>query len=95
MSQGLVVSDAFISEVDPVRCSFCGRCINICPFGAIDWNDRQEPAGGTRKTAMVNSAECKGCGLCVASCLSSAIHLKGFSDEQILAMVNSMIEVTV
>lgn len=92
MAQGRVITDALISEVDPLRCSSCGRCINICPFGAIDWADRKAPSGETRKVALVNPAECKGCGLCVSSCLSGAIQLNGFNDEEILAMVNSVIE---
>lgn len=92
MAQGQVVSDAFTSDVNPSRCSACGRCIEICPFGAIDWDDLKGP-GGTRRVARVNPTECKGCGLCVASCLSSAIGLKGFNDEQLLAMVNSAMEI--
>jgi ferredoxin len=35
--------------------------------------------------AQVNPALCKGCGLCVASCRSGAIHLKGFDNDQIFA----------
>jgi heterodisulfide reductase subunit A-like polyferredoxin len=48
--------------------------------------------GESRKIALANPAECKGCGLCVASCLSGAIQLKGFTDEEILAMVNTTAE---
>lgn len=94
MAQGRVISDAFTSEIDPLKCSACGRCIEICPFGAIDWTDWEEPSGTIRTVALVNPTECKGCGLCVASCLSGAMDLKGFSDEQILAMVSSMVEIT-
>ena len=92
MAQGQVVSEAFTSEVDPLKCSTCGRCVEICPFGAIDWTDWKDMAGEDRKVALANAAECKGCGLCVASCLSGAIQLKGFTDEEILAMVNTTAE---
>ncbi len=37
MARGQVVSDAFVSEVDPSLCSACGRCVMVCPFGAVDW----------------------------------------------------------
>ena len=33
---------------------------------------------------------CKGCGLCVASCRSGALNLKGFREDQIMAMINEM-----
>lgn len=89
MARGQVISDAFTSEVAPLRCSACGRCIDVCPFGAIDWNEFKEPSGETKRVAMVNPTECKGCGLCVASCLSGAVQMRGFTDEQILAMVNT------
>ena len=92
MAQGQVVSEAFTAEVDPLKCSTCGRCVEICPFGAIDWTDWKDMMGEDRKVALANPAECKGCGLCVASCLSGAIQLKGFTDEEILAMVNTTAE---
>jgi heterodisulfide reductase subunit A len=92
MARGEVVSEAFTAEVDPVKCSACGRCMHICPFGAIDWNDHRGLNGQTRQVALVNPAECKGCGLCVASCLSTALQLEGFTDKEILAMVNATIE---
>ncbi|MCD6296209.1 MAG: CoB--CoM heterodisulfide reductase iron-sulfur subunit A family protein [Deltaproteobacteria bacterium] len=94
MAQGRVITDAFISEVNPLRCSACGRCVDICPFGAINWADWKGPKGENRSVASINAAECKGCGLCVSSCLSGAIDLKGFTDEEILAMVNTVIDST-
>jgi len=90
MARRLVVTEAYIAEVDPLRCSACGRCKAICPFGAIEPYDFRDPSGDTRSVARVNSAECKGCGLCAASCLSGALQVKGFTDEQILAMVNAL-----
>lgn len=91
MSQGQVVSEAYTSEINPLHCSACGRCIQICPFGAIDWVDCRGAAGEVPMVVQVNSAECKGCGLCVASCLSGAIQLKGFTDEEIFAMVSATV----
>lgn len=89
MATGVVVSDAFVAEVDPALCSACGRCLKVCPFGAVDWSDLAAPEHGSELVAKVNAAECKGCGLCAASCLSGAIRLSGFTDEQILAMIGN------
>lgn len=92
MSRRQVVNEAYTSEVNPLRCSACGRCVEICPFGAVDWVDSRNADGESVRIAQVNSAECKGCGLCAASCISGALQLKGFTDEQILAMVSAFKE---
>jgi heterodisulfide reductase subunit A-like polyferredoxin len=42
--------------------------------------------------AEINPVLCKGCGLCVASCRSGAIHLKGFDNDQIFAQIFSLHE---
>ena len=89
MARGQVVSDAFVSEVEPSLCSACGRCVAVCPFGAVDWAEVRTSAGGAKSVARINPAECKGCGLCTASCLSGAIRLSGFTDEQIFAMIGT------
>ncbi|MBU3915200.1 4Fe-4S binding protein, partial [bacterium] len=36
----------------------------------------------------INSVLCKGCGLCVSSCRSGAINLKGYDNDQIFAMID-------
>ena len=64
-------------------CSTCATCVNICPYSAPGWNEK------TGK-AEINPALCKGCGLCVASCRSGAIHLRGFDDAQIFGMIESV-----
>ncbi len=89
MAQGRVVNEALVSLVSPAGCSRCGRCIKVCPFGAVDWAEMKGEEG-FRKVARVNPAECKGCGLCAASCLSGAIGLAGSTDEQVLAAIASL-----
>jgi heterodisulfide reductase subunit A-like polyferredoxin len=64
-------------------CSACGTCVNICPYSAPGFNEK------TAK-AEINPALCKGCGLCVASCRSGAIRLRGFDDAQIFSMIESV-----
>jgi heterodisulfide reductase subunit A len=39
----------------------------------------------------VNVALCKGCGLCVAACRGEAITLHGFTDQQLLAQLRSLL----
>jgi heterodisulfide reductase subunit A-like polyferredoxin len=71
-----------VAAVNPMKCSACGVCVEICPFGAPGFSDRG--------LSQINLALCKGCGLCVASCRSGAIELKGFEDKQIFAMIDEL-----
>jgi len=75
-----------VAAVNPVYCSGCGVCVEVCPYGAPSLQAEGRFAG----RAEVNPALCKGCGLCVASCRSGAVNLKGFGEDQIMAMINEM-----
>jgi heterodisulfide reductase subunit A len=72
---------AFVRER---RCEACGACVEVCPYHAVEI----DPA---RSTAKVNDALCKGCGVCAATCRSAAIDLKGFRDEQIMAVLKTVV----
>jgi len=82
LSAGKVLVSGTVAEIDSDLCSRCGVCVSICPYNA--------PSFTEEGPAAVNPALCKGCGLCVASCRSGAVHLKGFGDSQILAMINAV-----
>jgi heterodisulfide reductase subunit A len=69
-----------ISHIRPELCSGCLGCINVCPFGAITFDNR-------KFVAEVNPALCKGCGACAAVCPSEAPTLMGFDNNQIYAQI--------
>ena len=72
-----------ISVVNRRKCTGCGVCEAVCPFGAIEVN-------ADDRVAVVNEALCKGCGVCTASCRSGALDLGGVSDEQTLSLVQAL-----
>jgi MinD superfamily P-loop ATPase len=47
--------------VDPEKCTKCGKCRELCRFGAIDEQFRIDPL------------DCEGCGVCVHFCPENAI----------------------
>jgi heterodisulfide reductase subunit A len=63
-------------------CTGCGVCQEVCPYHAIE-------VDATKMMARLNVASCKGCGLCVSSCRSGAMDIGGFSDEQILSLLEA------
>jgi heterodisulfide reductase subunit A len=69
-----------VAQVNPVLCSGCSGCIDVCPYGAVSYD---VPS----KKAAINAALCKGCGACAAACPSEAISLLGFNTLQIYAQI--------
>jgi heterodisulfide reductase subunit A len=75
-----------VAYANPLFCSSCGVCVEVCPYSAPSFVAKGPFAG----KAEVNPVLCKGCGLCVASCRSGALNLKGFEEGQIMAMINEI-----
>ncbi len=89
MSVGHVKTEPLIPVVDEDECSGCSLCELTCPFKAI----RIEETEKGRK-AKVIAASCKGCGACGAGCPQKAIIMRHFTDEQLLAQLIPLAEVT-
>jgi heterodisulfide reductase subunit A len=83
LSKEVVELEGTVSRVNKDKCSGCGLCEAVCAFKAINIDPENN-------IAVVNEALCKGCGACVASCRPGAIDLQGFSNKQILAMLDTI-----
>ena len=88
-------NDPCTAQPDENACNGCGQCANVCPYGAISYVDKDFRGRNrttiTRHVSQVNSAMCHGCGACTVACPSGAMDLKGFSNKQILAEVDSVL----
>jgi len=84
MAKGYVQAEAITSLVDENKCSGCGTCIQVCPYGAIRKNDKG--------FAEVIVAACKGCGCCGATCPEGAITMTNYTDAQLLAEAKAALE---
>ena len=58
--------------VDQDRCTLCSSCAKLCPTGAIDYSEREQP--GTARLTFLESS-CVQCGICVSGCPEQAITL--------------------
>lgn len=87
MHKGEISTEPATAEVVPEKCKACGKCVEVCPYGAIS-------ADAKRKVqAVVNSAACSGCGTCAAECPFDAIMINHYTDEQITGQVEEMLAV--
>ena len=74
--------DPLIATVDPLVCSGCGICVEICPYGARQLNS-------ITKISDVNKALCQGCGACIAACPNKACELINQTSIQTIKMINA------
>ncbi len=84
ISRGTVEIEAATAVVDEKICSGCRVCELICPYSASSFDEE-------KKVCRINEVLCKGCGACVSGCLSNAISLRHFTNEQILAQMEGML----
>ena len=87
LSKDQIEAEGQIAFVDVDRCTACGMCESLCAYKAIEVTVVDERRG--IRAARVNEALCKGCGACAANCRCDAITVRGFSDEQILSMIEA------
>jgi heterodisulfide reductase subunit A len=85
--KGVAELDPLVVTVDQDRCTWCGACQEVCPYGAID-----RIVCDGREVATVNALSCKGCGGCAAFCANEAIELLGSTTRQIESMIDGMLE---
>ena len=82
-----------VAHADPLMCNGCSQCENVCPYGAISYEVREVRGPefrGKKRVAVVNEAVCQGCGACTVTCPSTAMDLKGFTNQQIMSEVDAI-----
>jgi NADPH-dependent glutamate synthase beta subunit-like oxidoreductase/coenzyme F420-reducing hydrogenase delta subunit len=72
--------------VDRHRCRACSACIEICEFGAPQLVG-QEPD----RSSWIDPIVCVGCGTCAANCPSGAITAGYSTDNQLEAMIETVL----
>ena len=84
LSSDGVEAGGTVSVIDGSKCSACGMCVELCPYGAIELSDSEH-------RALINEALCKGCGVCASSCRSGAADILGFTDNEIHSMIHNSV----
>ena len=84
-TRGVVEVPSTISWIDPEVCSGCQTCIDLCAYGAIEFDAR-------RQVSVVNGALCKGCGSCSTACPANAAQVRHFQGRQIFAELDGIMD---
>ncbi|MFX1314534.1 MAG: FAD-dependent oxidoreductase [Promethearchaeota archaeon] len=88
------------AEIEESKCMGCGECREICIYDAIEPIETISNFKGIldseipyvsliRYKSRVLPALCKGCGACEGICPVGAISLKHFTNQQLIAMIQS------
>ncbi len=73
-------------------CMGCEMCVEVCPYQAISMEDIKGRDGSLiKRVANINAGLCQGCGTCVSVCKSKSIDLDGFSNLQMFAEVEALL----
>jgi heterodisulfide reductase subunit A len=83
LQSGSVSVDPIVASVDASKCLWCGKCADVCDYGALK---EVEDATG-KHIAVVNKGVCTGCGICTPICPENAIEVAQYTDHEIEAMI--------
>jgi len=89
LKRGFAELDPMVAIVDTDACTWCGKCLEACPYAAIEQVEE-----GDKAVAGVIKTACKGCGGCVPVCPTDAVDLQGYTDAQIKATIDGLLEVS-
>lgn len=84
LKKGYVDLEPLIARVDASKCTWCGECLKVCPYGAVE----RVTCGG-KDIARIVAAQCKGEGACVPVCPYGALDIEGYTDGQVSAMIDA------
>ncbi len=87
LNAGRVKIEALTARLDTSLCNFCGMCARVCPYHAITPPDRKLGI-----YPEIIEAACAGCGTCAAECPNDAITMRHFTDAQIMAQIDAILE---
>ncbi len=83
--------EPIVARVREAGCVGCFACKKVCAYGAVEEKEIRDRQGNLVKVvAYVNPGVCAGCGTCQATCPSKCVELDGYTDEQIIAMIEAL-----
>lgn len=81
LGAGEIALEPEFAVVDPEKCNLCKECLK-CPADAVKIMEK----------AHIGHGACKICGYCVSLCENKAINIPGYSDEEIMARIDGILD---
>jgi heterodisulfide reductase subunit A-like polyferredoxin len=91
LSRESLTAGGRVAVVDESRCTGCLTCVRICPFNVPRVQPNLIGVGSIMGAAHIDAAICQGCGSCVAECPAQAIQLMHYTDRQINAKADALL----
>jgi len=92
LSRSSLTAGGQVAVVTPELCTGCLTCVRICPFNVPQIDIQVSGVGGIMGAAYIEAAVCQGCGICAAECPARAIQLMHYTDEQVNAKLDALLE---
>lgn len=70
------------SVINQSKCNKCGFCSQVCPYGAVKYED---------DCYQINAKACRICGTCAASCKAGAITVPDSGDKKIMDAIATIL----
>jgi heterodisulfide reductase subunit A-like polyferredoxin len=81
-----------VAVVEQGLCTGCLTCVRICPFQVPKIQANLTGVGSLMGAAYIEPAVCQGCGVCAAECPACAIQLLHYTDAQMFAKIDALVE---
>jgi heterodisulfide reductase subunit A len=85
LAQKTIDVEGVVAQVDQSLCRGCGKCVEVCPYGA----PQLQELGEDMSVSEIQEALCKGCGACAVACPTGAAAIRHFNDAEVLTMVEA------
>ena len=83
----MIAASGYVAKVEEEKCKACGKCVKICPFGAL-------AIGECSSSVTVDWDACMGCGVCMSQCPSDALTLLRDIGKGVPLDVNELVTTT-
>ena len=78
----------YLPAITEQDCNGCGKCVEVCPVGAMGEVSAGDPKRPRKKKAKLDDEICLGCGVCARVCVTKAITLKR-REKSVITPVNT------
>ena len=76
------VGDLSFPDIFLQKCTSCGRCMQECPFGALETSEKGRP--------VLDTNRCRRCGICMGACPVQVISFTDYSVDMLAGMIKAV-----